>query len=130
MNPSPHYLNRREFTKATLLTGAAAATGTAAAAAADPRRIRTGLIGCGSVANACRPVLTRAPFVEGVSLCDTRPERVRKQAKIQGGALGASKPMVMRALAPLLAGARRHPNSVPLRAQPPCSGPEARPRTV
>ncbi|HAV63566.1 MAG TPA: gfo/Idh/MocA family oxidoreductase, partial [Verrucomicrobiales bacterium] len=48
-------------------------------AAEAPRRIRTGVIGCGSVSNAYLPVLTQSPFVEVVSLCDIRPERARKQ---------------------------------------------------
>jgi predicted dehydrogenase len=72
-------LNRREFTKATVLAGAAIATG---AFAAEPaKRIRTGVIGCGSVSGSYLPVLTKSPFVEVVSLCDIKPERARKQAE-------------------------------------------------
>jgi len=81
MNTPGHFLNRREFTKTTLLTGAAVATGVLSARAAEPARIRTGIIGCGSVSNAYLPVLTKCAYVEVVSLCDIRPERARKQAE-------------------------------------------------
>ncbi len=81
MNASSHHLNRRDFTKTTLLAGAAVASGAVAAVGEDTKRIRTGLIGCGSVSNAYLPVLTKCPFVEVVSLCDIRPERARKQAE-------------------------------------------------
>lgn len=82
MNTSASPLSRREFTKATLLAGAAVAAGPLAVSAADsPRRIRTGVIGCGSVSNAYLPVLTKSPFVEVVSLCDIKPERAKRQAE-------------------------------------------------
>src|SRR5438045_1007395 len=81
MNASSHHLNRRDFTKATLLAGAAVASGAVAAVGADTKRIRTGVIGCGSVSNSYLPVLTKCPFAEVVSLCDIRPERARKQAE-------------------------------------------------
>ena len=75
-------LTRREFTKATLLAGAAVAAGPLAVSAADsPRRIRTGVIGCGSVSNSYLPVLTKSPFVEVVSLCDLKQERAKRQAE-------------------------------------------------
>ena len=80
MNVSSHHLNRRAFTKATLFAGAAVASGAVAVVAEDPKRIRTGVIGCGSVSNSYLPVLTKSPYVELVSLCDIRPERARKQA--------------------------------------------------
>lgn len=81
MNAADHQLNRRDFTKTTLLTGAALASGAlgALAAAAPAKRIRTGVIGCGSVSHSYLPVLTRSPFVEVVSLCDIRYERAQKQ---------------------------------------------------
>lgn len=80
---SAHFLNRREFTKATLLAGAAVASGALVSSAADApaKRIRTGVIGCGSVSGAYLPNLTESPFVEVVSLCDIKPERARKQAE-------------------------------------------------
>jgi predicted dehydrogenase len=80
MHTSPDRLNRREFTKATLMAGAAIASGATAVAAEGTKRIRTGVIGCGSVSNSYLPVLTKSPYVEVVSLCDIRPERARKQA--------------------------------------------------
>ena len=76
-------LNRRAFTKTTLLAGAALASGGIGALGADvqARRLRTGLIGCGSVSNQYLPQLTQSPFVEVVSLCDIKPERARRQAE-------------------------------------------------
>lgn len=81
MHPSSHHLNRRDFTKTTLLAGAAVASGAVAAGAQETKRIRTGVIGCGSVSNSYLPVLTRCRYAEVVSLCDIRPERARKQAE-------------------------------------------------
>lgn len=82
MNTTPS-LNRRNFTKTTLLAGAALAAGTISTPGADApvKRIRTGLIGCGSVSNQYLPQLARSPFVEVVSLCDIKPERARRQAE-------------------------------------------------
>src|SRR5688572_9915751 len=82
MNTLPALLNRREFTKTALAASAAVAAGAAGAFAAEPaKRIRTGVIGCGSVSGSYLPVLTKSPFVEVVSLCDIKPERARKQAE-------------------------------------------------
>jgi predicted dehydrogenase len=75
-------MNRREFSKTTLAAGVAVATTGASAFAADaPRRIRTGVIGCGSVSNSYLPVLTKSPYAEVVSLCDIRYERAQKQGE-------------------------------------------------
>jgi len=76
-------INRRYFTKTTLLAGAALASGAASALAADEptKRMRTGLIGCGSVSNQYLPQLTNCPFTEVVSLCDIKPERAKHQAE-------------------------------------------------
>ena len=76
-------MNRRNFTKTTLLGGAAMAAGIVNAIAADApvKRLRTGLIGCGSVSNQYLPQLTKCPFVEVVSLCDIKPERAKRQAE-------------------------------------------------
>jgi len=81
MNTPAHLINRRDFTKTTLLAGAALASGGVGvpAANAPTKRIRTGVIGCGSVSHSYLPVLTKSPFVEVVSLCDIRPERAQKQ---------------------------------------------------
>jgi predicted dehydrogenase len=72
-------LTRRDFTKTTLLAGAALASGALAADA--PPKVRTAVIGCGSVSNSYLPVLKKSPFVEVVSLCDIKPERARRQAE-------------------------------------------------
>jgi len=80
MNATSQRLTRREFTKATLIAGAAVASGTFAAVGQN-NRIRTGVIGCGSVSGSYLPVLTKCPYVEVVSLCDIRPERARKRAE-------------------------------------------------
>ena len=76
-------LTRRDFTKTTLLAGAALASGAVGtfAAAAPAKRIRTGLIGCGSVSGQYLPDLIKCPFVEVVSLCDIKPERAKRQAE-------------------------------------------------
>jgi predicted dehydrogenase len=75
-------LSRRNFTRTSLLTTAAVVSGGLAFAADAPsKRIRTGLIGCGSVSNSYLPELTKSPFVEVVSLCDIKPERAQKQAE-------------------------------------------------
>jgi len=78
-------VSRRGFAKASLLaTGTFAMSSlesTLRAAEHTPRRIRTGVIGCGSVSNQYLPVLKGCPFVEVVSVCDIRPERARKQAE-------------------------------------------------
>jgi predicted dehydrogenase len=59
----------------------AAAPWSALGANAPVRRIRTGVIGCGSVSNAYLPVLTQCPYAEVVSLCDIRYERAQAQGK-------------------------------------------------
>jgi predicted dehydrogenase len=80
MNTSTSSFDRRAFAKGALLAGAALTSG-AAAADAPPKRIRTGLIGCGSVSHSYLPVLTQSPFAEVVSLCDIKPERAKRQAE-------------------------------------------------
>src|SRR5262245_41752270 len=83
MNKPQSLLNRRDFTKSTLLAGVALATKSIPSLGAETpsKRIRTGVIGCGSVSNSYLPVLTKCPFVEVVSVCDIKPERARKQAE-------------------------------------------------
>ena len=83
MKTSSTRLNRREFGKTALLAGAALVSGAASSPAADTasRRIRTGVIGCGSVSHQYLPQLTASGFVEVVSLCDIRYERAQKQGE-------------------------------------------------
>ncbi|MCZ7640504.1 MAG: Gfo/Idh/MocA family oxidoreductase [Verrucomicrobia bacterium] len=80
---TPTPVSRRQFAKSTLAAGAALASGalTVRGAETPSRRVRTGVIGCGSVSNAYLPELTRCPFVEVVSLCDIKPERALRQAE-------------------------------------------------
>lgn len=73
-------MNRRAFAKTTLLASVVLAAGAVPAPAAA-RRIRIGIIGCGSVSGAYLPVLTQCPYAEVVSLCDIRPERARRRAE-------------------------------------------------
>jgi len=80
MKTSTHRLSRRDFAKTTILAGTALASGALPLPGQVTKRIRTGIIGCGSVSNAYLPVLTKCPYVEVVSLCDIRPERARNQA--------------------------------------------------
>jgi len=83
MKTSSLHLNRREFSKTALLAGAALVSGTGAGLAAETaaKRIRTGVIGCGSVSHQYLPQLTASQFVEVVSLCDIRYERAQKQGQ-------------------------------------------------
>jgi predicted dehydrogenase len=83
MTTLPKPITRREFTKATMLAGAAVVSARigAAAAATAKRRIRTGVIGCGSVSHRYLPELTGSEYVEVVSLCDIRYERAQKQGE-------------------------------------------------
>jgi predicted dehydrogenase len=83
MRPATQAVSRRDFHGSTLLAGAVLASGALGALGAPPagRRVRTGVIGCGSVSNSYLPVLTTSPFVEVVSLCDIKPERARRQAE-------------------------------------------------
>ena len=81
MKTTSQLLTRRDFTKTTLLAGAAMLSGTTATLAQSPRRIRIGVIGCGSVSGSYLPVLAKCPYAEVVSLCDIRPERARQRAE-------------------------------------------------
>jgi predicted dehydrogenase len=45
------------------------------------RKVRVGLIGCGSVSGSYLPHLTKCQYAEVVSLCDIKPERAQKRAK-------------------------------------------------
>src|SRR5437762_3302341 len=46
----------------------------------NAKRVKVGVIGCGSVSTQYLPHLSRCPFVELVSTCDIIPERARDQA--------------------------------------------------
>lgn len=83
MNQSSSKQSRRQFAKSTLFAGAALAAGAQAVVGAEParKRIRIGVIGCGSVSTQYLPVLTKSPFCEVVSLCDIRPERAVERGR-------------------------------------------------
>lgn len=83
MSIQPRRLSRRSFGKASIVAGAVAVANSTQAESDDaPRkRIRAGVIGCGSVSNSYLPSLTKCPFVEVVSLCDIKPDRARRQAE-------------------------------------------------
>lgn len=76
--PNPLRPDRRKFLGA---TGALAAAPVLAAQPKAAKRIRVGLIGCGSVSGIYLPHLTKAEHVEVVSTCDIVPERAEKRAK-------------------------------------------------
>src|SRR5262249_54920588 len=86
MKPTP--IDRRAFVGQTVASGAAVAltplatpTLVAQRPAEKPRRIKVGVIGCGSVSGVYLPQLRKCPYVELVSTCDIIPERARRRAQ-------------------------------------------------
>jgi predicted dehydrogenase len=78
MNPDP--MDRRNFVRQAVT--ASTTLGVAATVAADrPRRIKVGVIGCGSVSHVYLPHLSKCPYVQLVSTCDIIPERAKQQAE-------------------------------------------------
>lgn len=85
-------LNRRSFLhRGVKLSAAAAALGsfggmavaadeTPAVATSQGKRLKVGVIGCGSVSTKYLPHLSQCPFVELVSTCDIVPERAKRAA--------------------------------------------------
>jgi predicted dehydrogenase len=88
-------LDRRKFLERTAAAGAAItlsrvgsenrlrAAETAGAASA-PKKIRVGVIGCGSVSTQYFPNLAACPYAEVVSACDIKPERAERAAQQYG----------------------------------------------
>ena len=76
-------INRREFGRRGATLGAAAVGGLLSTASAQTakKRIKVGVIGCGSVSHSYLPHLSKSPHVELVSACDLIDERVKAQAK-------------------------------------------------
>jgi predicted dehydrogenase len=81
-------LDRRSFVGRTVGAGAALtlgalATSTPAEAkqAGADKKVRVGIIGCGSVSNAYLPHLSECPYVELVSACDVIPERAEDRGE-------------------------------------------------
>jgi predicted dehydrogenase len=84
MNTTQSSITRRTFTSQIALAGTAVALGESllhAAPADEKKRVRVGVIGCGSVSRIYLPSLTQCPFAEVVSLCDIRPERARQKGE-------------------------------------------------
>src|SRR5262249_36479787 len=76
----PTDFDRREFLAGAAVVGAAAGVASVAAAA-DPAKVRVGVIGCGSVSHQYLPHLAKCRHVELVSTCDIIPERAKGQAE-------------------------------------------------
>ncbi len=74
-------ITRRQFTAAALLGGAASAVTAFGADAVPKKKIRVGIIGCGSVSRMYFPNLKECPHAEIVSACDIIPERAKKRAE-------------------------------------------------
>jgi predicted dehydrogenase len=79
-------VNRRVFVQQSLGVAAAATLSSStipaqAAKGGQSRRMRVGVIGCGSVSNVYLPHLSTCPYVELVSACDIKPERAERQAR-------------------------------------------------
>src|SRR5438552_7231209 len=80
----PLSLNRRRFVKDGVAAGAALAmSGFPGASRADDKakRIKLGVIGCGSVSGVYLPNLAKCPYVDLVSTCDIIPQRAEGRAK-------------------------------------------------
>lgn len=78
--------DRRQFLGSFGTAGAGLVLGSFAPAAAEereasPRKIRVGVIGCGSVSGMYLPDLAASPYVELVSTCDRIPERAERRAR-------------------------------------------------
>ena len=75
MQPSSN-LDRRGFLGAGAAVGVAGLVG-----AAEPAKVKVGVIGCGSVSHSYLPHLSKCPHVELVSACDIIAERAKAQAE-------------------------------------------------
>ena len=74
-------ISRHEFLQRTAMAGAACLVSSIEGlATAQQKKIRVGVIGCGSVSNQYFPHLSRSPHVELVSACDIIYERATRQA--------------------------------------------------
>lgn len=75
-------MNRKEFITNVALAGTAAMMIPSVASAylfgpGSEKKIKIGIIGCGSVSGVYLPHLRNSPYAEVVSLCDIKPERAR-----------------------------------------------------
>lgn len=74
-------LSRKQFLQQSALAGAAILLSSLEAVAVmENKKIRVGIIGCGSVSGQYLPHLAKSPHVELVSLCDIVFDRAKKRA--------------------------------------------------
>ena len=74
-------MSRHEFLGRTATAGAAYLVSSVEGfSIAQQKKVRVGVIGCGSVSNQYFPHLTKSPYVELVSACDIIYERATRQA--------------------------------------------------
>lgn len=81
---SENLITRKKFLYQAGMLGAAtmaSMVGQARDLVQDGKKIRVGLIGCGSVSGQYLPHLSKSPFVELVSVCDIIPERAKKASE-------------------------------------------------
>ena len=77
-------IDRRDFLAHATVAGtvlAATPLNALATAVDEPKKVRVGVIGCGSVSRCYLPHLAECPYVELVCTCDIIPERARTQAE-------------------------------------------------
>jgi predicted dehydrogenase len=77
-------MDRRAFIERAVSSGAALTFGALAAGAAETegrKKVRIGVIGCGSVSGRYLPDLKDCPYAEVVSTCDIIPERAAHRAE-------------------------------------------------
>ena len=79
-------MNRKKFISTVAMAGTAALLIPALAKAnaygiSRSRKIKIGIIGCGSVSGVYLPHLTASSYVEVVSVCDIKPERAKLRAE-------------------------------------------------
>jgi len=75
-------ISRQKFLQQTAMAGAAMLLSSleSFALSKPDKKTRVAVIGCGSVSGVYLPHLSKAPYVELVSVCDIIPERARKRA--------------------------------------------------
>lgn len=81
---SENLISRKKFLYQAGMLGAATMAsmiGQAKDLAQDGKKIRIGLIGCGSVSGQYLPHLSKSPYVELVSVCDIIPEKAKKASE-------------------------------------------------
>ena len=75
-------ISRQEFLQRTTLAGAAMLLSSLESLAlSENKKIKVGVIGCGSVSTQYFPHLSKSPYVELISACDIIPERAILRAK-------------------------------------------------